>query len=131
MTPAERQQTAYDLHQTGKSWQEIGWKLGGVTKARAQFLAKRHLYQKKKLQYASSEFGEKLSMRLDRISAVKSLHESGLLNSPKKIVAAGPIELLKIKNIGRKSLLVITSLLQERRFIEDARQWFGYESEQH
>ncbi|MCK5505778.1 MAG: hypothetical protein KAJ10_11475 [Thermodesulfovibrionia bacterium] len=55
-------------------------------------------------------------MRLERISAVKSLSEAGLLNSPEKIVATGPIELLKMKNIGRKSLLVIASLLQERGY---------------
>jgi hypothetical protein len=79
------------------------------------------LYQKRKLQYTSSEFGEKLSMRLERISAIKSLHSSGLLTRPTKIVAAGPAELLKMRNIGKKSLQVIASLLQERGYIENAR----------
>jgi DNA-directed RNA polymerase alpha subunit len=70
-------------------------------------------------------------MRLEKVSTIKSLHESGLLDSPEKIVAAGSIELLKVKNIGRKSLEIIASLLQERGYIENARKWFGYESETH
>jgi hypothetical protein len=59
-------------------------------------------------------------VRLERKGAVKSLHELDLLNSPEKIVAAGPVELLK-KNIGRRGLLIIASLLQECGYIENAR----------
>ena len=60
-------------------------------------------------------------MRLERIGAVKSLHKSRLLNSPETIVAAGPVELLKVKNIGRRAIFTIASLLQERGYIENSR----------
>ena len=60
-------------------------------------------------------------MRLERIGAIQSLHESGLLNGPEKIVAARPVEILKIKNIGKCALLTIALLLQERGYIENAR----------
>ena len=123
MTPAERQKFAYDLEQAGVEWPEIGEKLGGVTVTRAKELAKMYEHMKGILEQAENEWEKKLILKTNGIGVVKSLRNRELLNNPENIVKAGPQKLLQQRNINKRNLEIIASLLQECGYIKDVKKW--------
>ena len=123
MTTKERQKLAYDMRKSGKTWREIGEKLGGITVTRAMMLARKYERKKRGFEQASTGFEKKVALRYGSSKLVDCLRKSGLSDSPDKIVRLGVQELLKLKNINRRRHVIISSVLEENGYIQDAKVW--------
>lgn len=128
MNPEDRQKLAYDLRQSGMIWKDVGKRLGRVTASRAITLARIYEHKIKITAQASTEWEKNLAVRLGRIDVINRLRNLGLLKNPRNIARISPQKLLEIKNINRKSLLIIASVLQDFGYIEDATLWIGNRS---
>jgi hypothetical protein len=72
---------------------------------------------------ADTGFEKKVALRYGSSKLVDCLRKSGLSDSPDKIVRLGVQELLKLKNINRRRLVIISLVLEESGYIQDAKVW--------
>lgn len=90
---------------------------------RARKFAELHERKKIMIKRAVTDWEKKLILRTNGTSVLDSLRNMGLSNDLEKIAKVGPQKLLKERNINKRNLTIIASLLLESGYIKNAEDW--------
>lgn len=120
MDQFERDEKIYVLRKNGATFTEIA-KIFGVSTERTRQIYLRAKDRKENFD-SWPPLKKLLSSRTQKILN-KSFANENILENPQKIASLGIVNLLQIKNIGRKTLKELAVALQTLGFIKDDDKW--------
>ena len=120
----DRAKIAYEAREQGKAYKDIG-KIFGLSRERArQLVCKWERY----LNIDREEKDPFIAALLKIPGTTRTrncLRNYGYNGNPQEIAESGSSVFIKVKNLGKKSLLIIARVLQEQRYIENSEAWLG------
>ena len=120
MDKDKRENEIYELREQGLTYSHIA-SLFDISRSRAHQIFRIAKYKRDNLE-TLPPLKRKLSKRTQN-ALVKHFGSESILEEPQKIALLGSLQILRINNVGRKSLREISSALCSLRIIKNEGEW--------